>query len=51
LLTSTLPLWLAAALYVWQAVEYARAGQFGMAWAFGAYALANIGFIEAARGL
>lgn len=47
---STLPLWLAAALYLWQAHSYAAASQYGMAWAFVAYALANAGFILAARG-
>lgn len=46
----TLPLWLACGLYVWQAVNYGTAGQQGMAIGFVAYALANVGFILAARG-
>ena len=46
----TLPLWLACGLYVWQAVNYGSAGQHGMALGFVAYALANVGFILAARG-
>ena len=44
---SSLPLWLAAGLYVWQAIEYLKLGQPGMAWAFAGYALANGGFIYA----
>ncbi len=47
----TLPLWLACGLYVWQAVNYAGASQHGMALGFIAYALANVGFILAARGI
>ncbi len=47
----TLPLWLACGLYVWQAVNYAGASQHGMAFGFIAYALANVGFILAARGI
>jgi hypothetical protein len=43
--TSTLPLWLATALYIWQAAEYIRLGQPGMGWAFLGYACANLGFI------
>lgn len=46
----TLPLWLAAGLYIWQAANYSGAGQYGMAFGFVAYALANVGFILAARG-
>lgn len=46
-MTSTLPLWLAAGLYLWQAVNYLTTGQNGMAFAFLAYALANAGFIAA----
>lgn len=47
----TLPLVLACGLYLWQAVNYALAGQKGMALGFVAYALANAGFILAARGI
>ncbi len=47
---NTLPLWLACGLYLWQATNYVQAGQYGMAWGFVAYALANVGFILAARG-
>lgn len=50
-MTNTLPLWLAAGLYLWQAANYALVDQNGMAVAFVAYALANAGFILAARGL
>lgn len=46
----TLPLWLACGLYLWQAWNYGAVGQVGMALAFVAYALANAGFIMAARG-
>jgi hypothetical protein len=49
-MTGTLPLWLAAGLYCWQAWEYASTGNMGMALAFVAYAVANLGFIIAARG-
>lgn len=45
----TLPLWLAAGLYLWQAFNYYTAGQHGMTLGFLAYAVANIGFIWAAR--
>jgi len=45
---NTLPLWLASALYLWQAVNYVVAGQYGMALGFVAYAFANIGFVLAA---
>jgi len=48
---NTLPLALASGLYLWQAVNYAVAGHYGMAGGFVAYALANIGFIIAARGI
>lgn len=48
---STLPLWLAALLYLWQAWNYQCAEQRGMALGFMAYALANVGFILAARGI
>jgi len=51
LIASTLPLWLACGLYLWQAVNYAGVGQQGMALGFVAYALANVGFILAARGI
>lgn len=43
----TLPLALAGALYLWQAANYFSAGQYGLALAFVAYALANVGFIAA----
>lgn len=46
----TLPLWLASGLYLWQAANYVAAGQYGLAIGFVAYALANAGFILAARG-
>jgi len=45
--TGTIPLWLAAGLYVWQAVEYWKVGNGGMTLAFLAYAAANGGFIIA----
>ena len=45
---NTLPLALAAGLYLWQALNYWIAGQKGMAVGFVAYALANAGFIMAA---
>ena len=48
---STLPLWLAGGLYIWQAANYSVAGQQGMALGFLAYAIANAGFILAARGI
>ena len=48
---STLPLWLACGLYLWQAANYSAANQQGMALGFVAYALANVGFILAARGI
>lgn len=48
---NTLPLALACGLYFWQAGNYIIAGQYGMALGFVAYALANAGFILAARGI
>lgn len=48
---NTLPLWLACGLYLWQAANYASVDQRGMALGFVAYALANAGFILAARGI
>lgn len=48
---NTLPLALACGLYLWQAGNYAAAGQYGMGAGFVAYALANVGFIVAARGI
>jgi hypothetical protein len=45
--STTLPLALASGLYSWQAVNYCLAGQYGMALAFIAYAVANAGFIIA----
>lgn len=50
-MASVLPLWLATALYLWQASNYASAGQYGMTLGFVCYAGANVGFILAARGL
>lgn len=50
-MTSTLPLWLACALYLWQAGNYYAAGQNGMTAAFVFYAGANVGFIMAAKGI
>jgi hypothetical protein len=47
----TLPLWLAAGLYLWQAWNYQITGQYGMGLGFVAYAIANVGFILAARGI
>ena len=45
------PLLLAVAgAYVWVAVDYWLAGKNGMALAFGAYAIANLGFIWANQG-
>lgn len=43
----TLPLWLAAGLYLWQAANYYGLKQYGMSMAFVAYAIANMGFIIA----
>ena len=48
---NALPLWLACALYLWQAANYYSVDQKGMALGFVAYALANVGFILAARGV
>lgn len=42
---STPLLALVALAYVWVTVDYIRLGRYGMALAFGAYAIANIGFI------
>lgn len=50
-MANTLPLWLACGLYLWQASNYAVVEQYGMSLAFVAYALANGGFILAAKGL
>lgn len=44
-------MYLAGALYVWQAVNYFHVGQYGMLLAFVGYAIGNAGFILAARGL
>ena len=41
---------IAAGLYLWVGFDYARAGHAGMAFAFVAYAFANVGFICAAKG-
>ena len=46
-MTGTLPLWLAAGLYCWQAYNYVNTGQNGMALAFIGYVIGNIGFIMA----
>lgn len=46
-MTSTLPLWLACGLYLWQAWEYFKVGNAGMGSAFIGYAFANVGFIYA----
>ncbi len=46
---TTLPLWIATGLYLWQAAAFVSSGQFGFAWAFIGYALANGGLIWAAR--
>jgi hypothetical protein len=46
---TTLPLWLATILYLWQAANFTGTGQFGLAVAFLCYAGANLGFIWAAR--
>lgn len=50
-MANTLPLWLACGLYFWQATNYYIAGQKGMALGFVAYAVANLGFVLAARGI
>lgn len=47
----TTPLWLATALYCWQAANFWTADERGMALAFIGYAFANIGFILATRGV
>jgi hypothetical protein len=46
---TTLPLWLATVLYLWQSAAFVGTGQFGLAVAFLCYAGANLGFIWAAR--
>ena len=46
-----LPLWLACGLYLWQSWLFYAAGSFGLALGFVAYAVANVGFILAARGV
>lgn len=46
-MTGTLPLWLASGLYMWQAWEFWKAGNPGMAFAFIGYVFANFGFIYA----
>jgi hypothetical protein len=46
---TTLPLWLATLLYLWQSAAFVGSGQFGLALAFLCYAGANLGFIWAAR--
>lgn len=46
-MTGVLPLWLATGLYAWQAWEFFRAGNFGLAVVFVAYGVANMGFIYA----
>ena len=40
---------IAAALYLWVGIDFAIAGKTGMALAFFAYALANVGFIIEAQ--
>lgn len=49
-MTSVLPLWLAAGLYLWQTILFALNGNPGMALTLGAYAVANVGLIWAAGG-
>lgn len=46
-MNGTLPLWLAAGLYCWMAVNYINSGQYGMSLAFLGYVIGNIGFIVA----
>jgi hypothetical protein len=41
-----IPLGLAVFLYAWTAAGYAFINQMGLAWAWGCYALANIGFLH-----
>ena len=47
---TVLPLLLATALYVWQAVALAFAHQYGLAFTFLGYSVANLGLMWAARG-
>jgi hypothetical protein len=46
---TTLPLWLATGLYLWQAGNFYITEQYGLSWAFIGYAVANGGLIWAAR--
>ena len=46
----TLPLAIVTGLYIWQAVNYCLAREYGMGVAFVSYAAANVGFILAAKG-
>jgi hypothetical protein len=46
---TTLPLWLATGLYVWQALNFAHVDKLALAMVFAGYAVANIGMIWAAR--
>jgi hypothetical protein len=46
---TTLPLFLATFLYVWQAGNFVATGRFAMALAFVGYAIANVGLIWAAQ--
>ena len=47
----TLPLYLATVLYIWQAANFYQGHKLGLMVGFIAYALANVGFILAARGI
>jgi hypothetical protein len=49
-LDTPIPLVVVLVLYLIQAVGYVRTQQYGMAIAFVAYALANVGFILAWKG-
>jgi len=46
---TTLPLWLATALYCWQAFNFVAADKLGLSLAFAGYAVANLGLIWAAH--
>lgn len=46
-----IPLYLATALYIWQASNFYAGGKIGLMVGFIAYAVANVGFILAARGI
>lgn len=46
---TTLPLWLATGLYLWQAMNFAVEDKHGLMVTFIGYAAANIGLIWAAR--